>query len=168
MLFPLNSLFLCCSSQELALLAENWKVYGGVVSLKRLPEPYLVEKIILSENYNSVTNDQDIALLKLTKPVVFDGQSQLHFMKIIFIFIQKHGTMPTMEMFQLVLSSAFSLSRGRCHTSNLIGPTLCVCMCLFVWSRPSSASLSASLWPGVSPRNRMLDLWFWHHWGRVR
>lgn len=77
--FPLNSHFLCCSSQELSLLAENWKVYGGVVSLNRLPEPYLVERIILSENYNSVTNDQDIALLKLTKPVVFDGQSQLHF-----------------------------------------------------------------------------------------
>lgn len=86
-LFPLNILFPCCSSNKLAFVAENWKVYSGVVSLERLPAPYLVEKILLNENYNSITNDQDIALLKLANPVVFNGQSQLHFIKILFMFI---------------------------------------------------------------------------------
>lgn len=62
-------------------------MYSGVVSLERLPAPYLVEKILLNENYNSITNDQDIALLKLANPVVFNGQSQLHFTKILFMFI---------------------------------------------------------------------------------
>lgn len=62
-------------------------MYSGVVSLDRLPAPYLVEKILLNENYNSITNDQDIALLKLANPVVFNGQSQLHFIKILFMFI---------------------------------------------------------------------------------
>lgn len=62
-------------------------MYSGVVSLDRLTAPYLVEKILLNENYNSITNDQDIALLKLANPVVFNGQSQLHFLKILFIFI---------------------------------------------------------------------------------
>lgn len=62
-------------------------MYSGVVSLERLPAPYLVEKILLNENYNSITNDQDIALLKLANPVVFNGQSQLHFIKILFMFI---------------------------------------------------------------------------------
>lgn len=74
--FPLNSLFLCRRSNSLALSAEYWKVYGGVVSLDRLPQPYLVKQIVLNENYNSKTNDQDVALLKLTSPVRFDGQCQ--------------------------------------------------------------------------------------------
>lgn len=65
---------LCGRSNSLSLSAENWKVYGGTVSLDRLPQPYLVKKILLNENYNSKTNDQDIALLKLTSPVVFNGQ----------------------------------------------------------------------------------------------
>lgn len=52
----------------------QWKVYAGVVSQDNLPQPYLVEKILLNENYNSKTNDQDVALLKFTSPVVFNGQ----------------------------------------------------------------------------------------------
>lgn len=61
----------------MALLAENWQVYSGVVSLAKLPEPYRVERIILSEIYDSETNDHDIALLKLAAPVDFNGQSDL-------------------------------------------------------------------------------------------
>uniref|UniRef100_A0A3Q1FPF7 Transmembrane serine protease 13b n=1 Tax=Acanthochromis polyacanthus TaxID=80966 RepID=A0A3Q1FPF7_9TELE len=58
------------------LSAKNWKVYGGAVSLNELPQPYLVEKIILSENYNNRTNDQDVALLKLTSAVQFTDKVQ--------------------------------------------------------------------------------------------
>ncbi|XP_041796071.1 transmembrane protease serine 13a [Chelmon rostratus] len=61
---------------SLALSADNWKVYGGVVSLDRLPQPYLVKKILLNENYNSQTNDQDVALLKLTSRVAFNDKVQ--------------------------------------------------------------------------------------------
>uniref|UniRef100_A0A3Q1BX36 Peptidase S1 domain-containing protein n=1 Tax=Amphiprion ocellaris TaxID=80972 RepID=A0A3Q1BX36_AMPOC len=58
------------------LSAENWKVYGGAVSLNNLPQPYLVERIILNGNYNSRTNDQDVALLKLTSAVQFTDKVQ--------------------------------------------------------------------------------------------
>ncbi|XP_061828081.1 transmembrane protease serine 13a [Nerophis lumbriciformis] len=51
---------------------QFWQVYGGAVSLDNLPQPFLVESIILNENYDNRTNDQDVALLKLTAPVDFD------------------------------------------------------------------------------------------------
>lgn len=57
-------------------MAENWKVYSGVVSLDNLPAPYSVDMILLSESYNQDTNDHDVALLKLAAPVDFDGQSE--------------------------------------------------------------------------------------------
>ncbi|XP_056905456.1 transmembrane protease serine 13a isoform X1 [Takifugu flavidus] len=66
--FPKSNMF--------SLFAENWKVYSGVVSLDKLPEPYSVERILLSESYNSQTNDHDVALLKLASPVVFDNNVQ--------------------------------------------------------------------------------------------
>ncbi|KAM4628344.1 transmembrane protease serine 13a [Polymixia lowei] len=59
-----------------ALDTGNWRVYGGVLSQDRLTEPSLVEKILLNENYNNKTNDQDIALLKLTAPVAFSNTVQ--------------------------------------------------------------------------------------------
>lgn len=62
-------------------------MYSGVVSLDKLPEPYLIDKILLNENYNSKTNDQDVALLRLKSPVLFNGQSQLLLIKIMFMFI---------------------------------------------------------------------------------
>lgn len=69
--FKVCCVFLCCSSDSLIL--NNWKVYSGVVSLNALPAPYLLERIIINENYNTQTNDQDVALLKLREPVDFDG-----------------------------------------------------------------------------------------------
>ncbi|XP_072314391.1 transmembrane protease serine 13a [Eucyclogobius newberryi] len=57
-----------------SLVASKWKVYGGVVSLTELPQPYHVTRIILSENYDSSTNDHDIALLKLASPVDFNDK----------------------------------------------------------------------------------------------
>ncbi|XP_077467777.1 transmembrane protease serine 13a isoform X1 [Stigmatopora argus] len=52
---------------------KYWRVYAGTVSQDDLPVPFLVEKIILHENYNNVTKDYDIALLKLSAPVSFDA-----------------------------------------------------------------------------------------------
>lgn len=68
-----NIVVFYCSNDVSSLLASNWKVYGGVVSLDILPRPYQVRKIILNENYDSRTNDQDVALLKLSTPVDFNG-----------------------------------------------------------------------------------------------
>ncbi|XP_054651296.1 transmembrane protease serine 13-like [Dunckerocampus dactyliophorus] len=58
------------------LLPQFWRVYGGAVSLNNLSQPFLVEKIVLNENYNNRTNDQDVALLKLTAPVDFNADVQ--------------------------------------------------------------------------------------------
>ncbi|XP_062309380.1 transmembrane protease serine 13b isoform X1 [Osmerus eperlanus] len=58
------------------LVPANWKVYVGMVSQSTLPSPYLVEKIILHESYNSDTNDYDIALMKLIQPVVTSNSIQ--------------------------------------------------------------------------------------------
>lgn len=57
------------------------------MSLDRLNEPNLVKRILLSEIYNNKTNDHDVALLKLASPVSFNGQSHLHFIKIMLMFI---------------------------------------------------------------------------------
>ncbi|KAJ3590261.1 hypothetical protein NHX12_008215, partial [Muraenolepis orangiensis] len=59
------------SSQASSTSPENWRVYGGVVSQDALPAPYQVGTILLHEDYNSDTNDNDIALIKLTAPVDF-------------------------------------------------------------------------------------------------
>ncbi|XP_074534740.1 transmembrane protease serine 13a [Halichoeres trimaculatus] len=56
--------------------SEKWQLYGGVVSLDSLSEPYQVEKIILNQNYNTTTNDDDIALLKLRSPAAFNDKVQ--------------------------------------------------------------------------------------------
>lgn len=48
-------------------LPSNWKVYIGLVSQLQLPIAYNVKQIILHENYDPVTKDNDIALLKLSK-----------------------------------------------------------------------------------------------------
>lgn len=62
------------SGSAQALSVGNWRVYGGALSLDKLPEPYQVEKIILHENYNSKTNDLDVALLKLTTGLSFSDK----------------------------------------------------------------------------------------------
>lgn len=79
---PLSRLYLHSRNDKSYLFAENWKVYSGVVSLDDLPKPYSVERILLSESYNSQTNDHDVALLKLASPVVFDSQSELCYRQI--------------------------------------------------------------------------------------
>ncbi|XP_004543745.1 transmembrane protease serine 13a [Maylandia zebra] len=66
----------CFPRDNSALSPQNWRVYGGTVSLNNLPVPYFVEKIIVNENYNTKTNDQDVVLLKLTSPVTFNDKVQ--------------------------------------------------------------------------------------------
>lgn len=79
---PLSCLHLHSRGNKLSHLTENWKVYSGVVSLDNLPEPYSVERILLSESHNSQTNDHDVALLKLASPIDFDSQSELCYLQI--------------------------------------------------------------------------------------
>ncbi|KAM8904233.1 transmembrane protease serine 13a isoform 2-T2 [Spinachia spinachia] len=64
------------SSNTFALLAHNWRAYVGVVSLDDLSSSYSIERIILNENYDSNTNDQDVALLKLASPVIYNDKIQ--------------------------------------------------------------------------------------------
>lgn len=98
-------IFPFCRSNPLSLSAKYWTVYSGVVSLDRLPQPYLVEKIILNEDYNNKTNDLDVALLKLKSPVVFSGQS-LTFMLLFmfFVFFYKKGDLISKDL-NIILSS---------------------------------------------------------------
>ncbi|XP_051977881.1 transmembrane protease serine 13-like isoform X1 [Xyrauchen texanus] len=60
-----------CFPQETSdyLLPSNWKVYIGMVSQLKLPSPYNVKQIIVHENYDPETKNNDIALLKLNRPV---------------------------------------------------------------------------------------------------
>ncbi|KAM9801610.1 transmembrane protease serine 13a [Neosynchiropus ocellatus] len=53
-----------------------WKVYGGMISQTNLPNPYSVRTIVLHENYNTRTNDRDVALIKLASPVSSQGPFQ--------------------------------------------------------------------------------------------
>lgn len=48
---------------------SNWRVFVGIVSQGNLPTPIYLKQIILHENYNSATHDNDIALLKLETSV---------------------------------------------------------------------------------------------------
>lgn len=53
-----------------------WTVYSGDVSLIRMSfgSGKSVQKVINHEKYNSVNNDYDIALLKLSTPLTFSGR----------------------------------------------------------------------------------------------
>lgn len=64
------------SDDESSLVVSNWKVYVGVESLNNLPAPHKVKRIILNENYDSFTNDQDIALFRLEEPMEFSENNR--------------------------------------------------------------------------------------------
>lgn len=70
--FVLSAAHCMPSDDESSLVASNWKVYSGMVSLKTLPPPHYVKRIILNENYDNSSNDQDIALLTLETPMEFN------------------------------------------------------------------------------------------------
>ncbi|XP_051966505.1 transmembrane protease serine 13-like [Xyrauchen texanus] len=54
----------------------SWRVYVGAISQNNLQIFSNIKKIIVNENYNDRTNDNDIALLKLDKPVDFSDTVQ--------------------------------------------------------------------------------------------
>lgn len=58
---------------------QRWRVYSGDVSLSRMSfgSGKSVEKIINHEKYNTDTNDNDIALLKLSTPLTFSGECRI-------------------------------------------------------------------------------------------
>lgn len=60
-----------CFPKDTAGILElsNWRVFVGLVSQLNLPNPYYLKQIILHENYNTKTHDNDIALLKLETSV---------------------------------------------------------------------------------------------------
>ncbi|XP_051895853.1 transmembrane protease serine 2-like [Pristis pectinata] len=60
-----------CFFDNEALQPSNWKVYSGFISQRQLSEATLryVSKIIVHRNYNSKTNDNDVALMKLSRPL---------------------------------------------------------------------------------------------------
>uniref|UniRef100_A0A672HBB2 Transmembrane serine protease 2 n=1 Tax=Salarias fasciatus TaxID=181472 RepID=A0A672HBB2_SALFA len=50
---------------------SRWRVYSGDVSLSVMDRGRTILKIISHEDYNPQTNDNDIALLRLSRPLVF-------------------------------------------------------------------------------------------------
>lgn len=74
--FVLTAAHCIPSNDESSLVVSNWKVYVGVVSLNTLPAPHEVKRIILNEGYDSKTNDQDIALLRLETPMEFSENNR--------------------------------------------------------------------------------------------
>uniref|UniRef100_A0A672HB91 Transmembrane serine protease 2 n=1 Tax=Salarias fasciatus TaxID=181472 RepID=A0A672HB91_SALFA len=50
---------------------RRWRVYSGDVSLSVMDRGRTILKIISHEDYNPQTNDNDIALLRLSRPLVF-------------------------------------------------------------------------------------------------
>lgn len=74
--FVLSAAHCWPSNDESSLVPSNWKVYGGLVSLQTLPPPHEVKRIILNENYDSSTNDHDIALLTLKSPMEFNENNR--------------------------------------------------------------------------------------------
>lgn len=65
-----------CRTKEKIL--EGWKVYAGTNNLHQLPEASSVSQIIINSNYSDEQDDYDIALLRLSKPLVLSGeQAQL-------------------------------------------------------------------------------------------
>uniref|UniRef100_A0A8C6TTG7 Transmembrane serine protease 13b n=1 Tax=Neogobius melanostomus TaxID=47308 RepID=A0A8C6TTG7_9GOBI len=65
-----------CMPSDDESVASNWEVYVGAVSLNSLPAPHKVKRIILNENYDSVSNDHDIAIIKLETPMEFSENNR--------------------------------------------------------------------------------------------
>ncbi|XP_078282920.1 transmembrane protease serine 3-like [Rhinoraja longicauda] len=64
-----------CIFDDEARKPSNWKVYSGFISQRRLSQATLsfISKIIVHKGYNADSNDNDIALLKLSNPLRFTG-----------------------------------------------------------------------------------------------
>ncbi|XP_049634358.1 transmembrane protease serine 13 [Suncus etruscus] len=56
-------------------ILEGWKVYAGTNNLHQLPEASSVSQIIINSNYTDEQDDYDIALLRLSKPLVLSAHT---------------------------------------------------------------------------------------------
>lgn len=66
----------------------NWRVYFGTISQNSLQIPYYVKKIMVNEKYSNVSNDYDIALLKLATPVTFSSELDSKIKMFALLFLQ--------------------------------------------------------------------------------
>ncbi|NXD17529.1 TMPSD protease, partial [Nothocercus nigrocapillus] len=55
-------------------ILDDWRVYGGVSDLKQHSEGIPVSQVIINSNYSDDHDDYDIALMKLSRPLVLSGQ----------------------------------------------------------------------------------------------
>ncbi|XP_042564390.1 transmembrane protease serine 13b isoform X1 [Clupea harengus] len=65
-----------CFSGSAGQSPSNWRVYMGMVSQLELQMSYRVEKIVLHKDYDANSNNNDIALLKLSRPVASSNTIQ--------------------------------------------------------------------------------------------
>lgn len=56
-------------------ILDDWKVYGGVSDLKQRTEGIPVSQVIINSNYSDDHDDYDIALMKLSKPLMLSGEA---------------------------------------------------------------------------------------------
>ncbi|XP_058050351.1 transmembrane protease serine 13-like isoform X4 [Ahaetulla prasina] len=55
-------------------ILDEWKVYAGTSDLKQTKEGILVSEVIINANYSDDHDDYDIALMKLSQPLVLSAQ----------------------------------------------------------------------------------------------
>lgn len=55
-------------------ILDEWKVYAGTSDLKQTKEGILVSEVIINANYSDDHDDYDIALMKLSQPLVLSGE----------------------------------------------------------------------------------------------
>lgn len=56
-------------------ILDDWKVYGGVSDLKQHTEGIPVSQVIINSNYSDDHDDYDIALMKLSRPLMLSGEA---------------------------------------------------------------------------------------------
>lgn len=55
-----------------------WKVYAGILKQSQLnTPPYELEKIIMHPDFVDVITGNDIALVKLKRPILYNGKGSL-------------------------------------------------------------------------------------------
>ncbi|KAM4652584.1 transmembrane protease serine 13 [Discoglossus pictus] len=55
---------------------QNWRVYVGTISQNNLRSMFTVTTIVRHEDYNSGTDDYDVALMKMANPITFTAAIQ--------------------------------------------------------------------------------------------
>ncbi|XP_054156009.1 lectizyme-like [Oppia nitens] len=70
----------------------NWKVYPGIVDINDKGDDYGVKRFIIHENYtNGVSDDNDIALIQVMKPMNFTAKSGQYYRQLNSICLPQNG-----------------------------------------------------------------------------